>query len=174
MNLEAPHLHLMVNHLPVLGAPFALVLGAVGWWRRQDVLMHAAFVALVVVGISGWAAQWTGHEAEEVVEELDGVSHQRIHRHEEAAEGAARGGLVLGAISLILLWIGRRRALHRGAVAVVLALTALLSGWLAYTANLGGEIRHPEIRAGGGADAAAADDADGGQGRGRGRGRGGD
>ncbi|MEZ5331941.1 MAG: hypothetical protein R2991_07770 [Thermoanaerobaculia bacterium] len=146
MNLGAPHLHLMLNHLPVLAAPFALALGAIGWWRHQDVLMHAALATLVVVGASGWAAHWTGEEAEEVVEELDGVSHQRIHEHEEAAEGAMYGGLVVGALAAILLWAGRRRALHRGAVAVLLILTALLSGWLAYTANLGGEIRHPEIR----------------------------
>lgn len=182
MNLEAPHLHLMVNHLPVLGVPFALVLGAVGLLRRQDVLVRAALVTLLVVAGASWAAARTGEEAEDIVEELPGVSEDRIHRHEEAAEWAARGGIGLGLLALVLLWTGRHRGPSRVGVAILLLLAAGLAGWLAYTANLGGEIRHPEIRAGGGAgglDEAAVEGADGedeesGRGRGRGRGRGGD
>lgn len=176
MNLEAPHLHLMVNHLPVLGTPFALVLGAVGLLRRQDVLVRAALVTLLVVAGASWAAARTGDEAEDIVEELPGVSEERIHRHEEAAEWAARGGEALGLVALVLLWTGRRRGPSRAGVAILLLLAAGLAGWLAYTANLGGEIRHPEIRAGGTADgldeAAAGEDEE--SGRGRGRGRGGD
>jgi len=173
MNLDAPHLHLMVNHVPVLGIPFALLLGAFGLLRRQDVLVRAALATFVVVGGFAWAAERTGKEAEEIVEELPGVSHDRIHRHEEAAEWAARGGLGLGLLALALLWTGRRRGPSRAGVAVLLLLAAGLAGWLAYTANLGGEIRHPEIRAGGaGAELDGEDDS--GRGRGRGRGRGGD
>ena len=173
MNLDAPHLHLMVNHVPVLGIPFALLLGAFGLLRRQDVLVRAALVTFVVVAAFAWAAARTGEEAEEIVEELPGVSHDRIHRHEEAAEWAARGGVGVGLLALALLWTGRRRGPRRAGVAVLLLLAAGLAGWLAYTANLGGEIRHPEIRAGSaGAELDGEDDS--GRGRGRGRGRGGD
>jgi uncharacterized membrane protein len=177
VNLEAPHLHLMVNHVPVLGTPFALALGAAGLWRRQDVLIRAALVALVLVAGFAWATARTGHEAEEIVEELPGVSHDRIHRHEEAAEWAARGSIGLGLLALAVLLVGRR-LLSRAAAAVVLVLAAGLSGWLAWTANLGGEIRHPEIRSGASSEIEEGDgttgQGGGGRGRGRGRGRGGD
>lgn len=173
MNLEAPHLHLMLNHVPVLGTPFALLLGAAGLLRRQDVLVRAALVAFVVVGGFAWGAQRTGDEAEDAVEDLAGVSEDRIHRHEEAADWAARGGVALGLLALGLLLATRHRPVHRGILAATLVLAALLSAWLAYTANLGGEIRHPEIRAGGAAgDGGGGEEADEGSGRGRGRGRG--
>jgi uncharacterized membrane protein len=148
VNLDAPHLHLMVNHVPVLGVPFALALGAAGMLLRQDVLARAALVTLVLAGGAAWAAEWTGEEAEEIVEELPGVSHDRIHEHEEAGEKAKVGGLIVAGLALVLLVFGRGRELNRIAVAVVLLLAAMVAGWLAYTANLGGEIRHPEIRSG--------------------------
>jgi uncharacterized membrane protein len=148
MNLDAPHLHLMINHLPVLGVPFALGLGAAGLLLRRDVLARAALVTLVLAGPATWATQWTGEEAEEIVEKLPGVSHELIHDHEEAGEGATTGSMVLGGIALALLVYARRRPVPRVAQAVVLLLGLLMAGWLAYTATLGGEIRHPEIRRG--------------------------
>ena len=55
---------------------------------------------------------------------------------------------MLGAISLVaLLWV-RRRPLPRALTVTVLPIVLLVSGLMAYTANLGGQIRHTEIRGG--------------------------
>jgi hypothetical protein len=90
----------------------------------------------------------TAEPAEEAVEGLTGVSESLVERHEEAALLAtiilgAFGGLSLGA----LLWF-RRRALPRAVTLLLLAVALVPTGAMAWTANLGGQIRHTEVRPG--------------------------
>ena len=69
-----------------------------------------------------------------------------LERHEDAAGAALGGVLALGTFALTGLVVCRR---HRP-VAKWFAVTSLLgalfvSGLMSWTANLGGQIRHPEI-----------------------------
>jgi len=70
---------------------------------------------------------------------------------------------MLGAAALAALVFFRRRTLSRGVMLGLLVAGLVPTGALAYTANLGGQIRHPEIRSGemapGGERAAAAGEA---------------
>lgn len=151
------HLHLIVNHVPILGTLFALVLGVYGAVRRQPTVVRAAFLALIVSGLGGYVAQETGEGAEEAVEELPGVSERLIHEHEEAAEWATWTGVVLALVALgVLVW--RRREAEVGTVptAAVLVFAAVVFALMARVGNLGGEIRHTEIRGDAGLAAPAA------------------
>lgn len=49
--MNPAHFHLMLNHLPVVGLPFALVLAGWGAIRRNPSVMKAGFVALIAVAL---------------------------------------------------------------------------------------------------------------------------
>ena len=139
-------LHLVLNHLPVFGILFGFVVLALGVWRRNESWTRLALGVLVVVAITAALAMMTGEGAEEAVEHLPGVSESIIHEHEEAAELTAFITYALGAGALVGLWVFRRRAIPRVLSAMALVFTMVTTGFVAYTAHLGGQIRHTEIR----------------------------
>lgn len=140
------HLHLMLNHLPVVGMGFAVCLLAYGIVRRSQELTKAGMGALVIVALLAIPAYLTGEPAEEIAERLPGVTERVIEPHEDAAKVAFAAALVVGALALAGLGLFRGKepplALELGLVALALAA----AGAMAWTANLGGKIRHPEIR----------------------------
>jgi uncharacterized membrane protein len=153
--MNPAHLHLLVNHLPIIGAAFAVGLGFFAYLKKSADLSQATLWLLLVVGAGTGAAMWTGNEAEDVVEKLPGVSRQAIHEHEEAAEFARYAGLGSGLFALVLLARLRGRPeSHRNATVFALFMAVLTLALMARTGYLGGFIRHPEI---GGATASPTD-----------------
>lgn len=145
--MSAAHLHLLLNHIPVIGTVIALFLLGYAALRRDEGLVRVCLGLFAVLGVAAVAAFLTGEPAEEAVEGLAGVSEAVVERHEEAALLAtvALGGLGLLAAAA-LAWF-RRRPLPAWTSAVFLVLALVPAVAMAWTANLGGEIRHPEIRA---------------------------
>ena len=144
--MDPVHLHLMLNHLPVVGMLFAMGLLAFGLLRSSDLLVKTAFGALVFVALVAIPAYMTGEPAEEIAEKLPEVSERVIEPHEEAAKFAIGATLAVGTLALAGLVKFRRQALPPGIALSLLALSVAAAGTLAWTANLGGRIRHPEIR----------------------------
>jgi len=142
------HLHLLVNHVPILGAFFALALLIASYLFAPDVLRRTAFVVLIVTALAGLAANKTGDPAEDAIKGFPGVSRDVIHAHEEMADKAYLIGGVVGVLALggLLKW--RRAPVPAGATLVMLLSTAFLSGAMAYTGLLGGRVRHTEVRPG--------------------------
>jgi hypothetical protein len=86
---------------------------------------------------------------EEVVEYLPGVAESLIERHENAALFALLMAGVTGIAALTGLILFRpTKRLPGWAVVAALVLSLATSRLMVWTANLGGEIRHTEIRAG--------------------------
>lgn len=101
----------------------------------------------VVIGLAAIAVYFTGEAAEEAVENLPGVSEQLIERHEEAALVAT---VILGAFglyALLVLGLLRWRNIPRWLNTINLVAALVASGAVVWTAGLGGQIRHTEIRA---------------------------
>jgi uncharacterized membrane protein len=163
--MDAVHLHLMLNHVPVIGLGFVFLTLLVAWMRRDDVLFRLALGFGIVVALGALGARLTGSGAEEAVEKLPGVTETVIERHEDAANLATIVVGVLGIASLGGLWLWRRTPVPRWFQLGLLALAVIGGGLMAYTANLGGQVRHTEIRAGAAQSAesntGAAKDADG-------------
>jgi hypothetical protein len=136
----------MLNHLPVVGMGFAVCLLLYGIVRSSRELTKAGMGALVIVALLAIPAFLTGEPAEEIAERLPGVTERVIEPHEDAAKVALAAALVVGALALAGL--GRFRGKEPPpAIALGLAALALAAaGAMAWTANLGGKIRHPEIR----------------------------
>ena len=142
------HLHLMLNHVPVIGAVFGILLLAVAYLRRSTELAKVTFGLLALLGAVSVAVYLTGEPAEDVVEKLPGFSKRIVEAHEEAALAATivMGGL--GVLALGALAFFQRRALPRSIIATGLVLALGAGGVMGYTAYLGGQVRHTEIRAG--------------------------
>jgi len=148
MNFNAAHLHLMLNHIPVFGTLFAALLIAWGLLRKSEDVLRLGLALAFVVGLATYGVMLTGEPAEEVIENMAGVSRRVIHAHEEASEWATYVAAAAGVLALVTLLLVRRR--HRAARGLsVLTLVIALVGFAAASraALLGGEIRHPEARA---------------------------
>jgi uncharacterized membrane protein len=115
------HLHLVVNHFPIIGTIFGLGILIAGLIFKNQTLKNTAFVLFIIAAAFGFASMNTGEGAEEIAEKLPGVTDQLIETHEELAETFS---LFLYATGLV--------------VAVYFAQQ---------TGTSGGEIRHTEIRA---------------------------
>jgi len=147
--MNSIHLHLLLNHVPVIGAVLGLALLCLAYLRRSDELGKFALGAFAVLGAVSVVVFLTGEPAEQVVEKLPGFSETLTERHEEAALAATIVMGVVGLLSLIGLAVFRSRALARWVVPTALVLALGATATMGYAANLGGQIRHTEIRAGG-------------------------
>lgn len=147
--MNGAHLHLLINHIPVLGTFFGLALLAFAAWKRSDELRKAALGTFVIVALATLATYLTGDPAQDVVKGLPGVSAALIERHDNAAGFALGGGIALGVLALGgLIWFREGRQIKNWFSTLALAVAILVTGLMAWTANLGGQIRHTEIRPG--------------------------
>jgi len=146
--MNAAYLHLLLNHVPVLGVLFALALVAAALARRNETLLRAGWVTLVVVALVALPVYFTGDGAEELVEDEPGVSHDTIKAHENIALIALIGLEALGVLSLAGLVLSRRGAAPPWTRAGSLALALVVAGLMGVTAERGGRIRHPEAHGG--------------------------
>jgi hypothetical protein len=185
--METAYLHLVTNHIPIMGVPFALALLVIGLWRRSDEIKAVSFLVFALLGVLTTVVYLLGQGGEDFVEDLAGVSHDLIEDHEDIAKIALASTLILAGMSAFAILryrgltllkprIGTRDTVDSRdgnvfptwAVIAVLALALLTSGILGYTGRLGGKIRHPEFH-----DGAAVqeqeDDENGGGRRKRGR-----
>jgi uncharacterized membrane protein len=147
--MNPTHLHLILNHVPVLGTAFGLGLLVFGMARKSQELKKAALGVSVIVALLAVPAYLTGEPAEDGVKALSGVAMPVIEQHERAATVAFTGILVLGAAALTGLLLFRSgQQLPSWFGSLMLAASLIVSGLMAWTANLGGQIRHSEIRSG--------------------------
>jgi hypothetical protein len=142
------HLHLLVNHLPLFGALFALALLAASFLWAPDVLRRTALVVLVFTAFAGAAADLTGEPAEDAIRGFPGVKRDVIHEHEEMGEKSYIAAIVVGVLALGALVRWRRDPIPQAGALGSLVGAAVVSGMMAYTALLGGRVRHTEVRPG--------------------------
>jgi uncharacterized membrane protein len=140
------HLHLVVNHLPVVGGVFALGLLVYALVRGSDELRRVCLGLFVLVGVAAGVAFLTGMLAEDEVEDLPGVSHELVEEHEEAAIPALALAAATGVVALVALLRARPpHELSRRLLGAMLLLGLATAALMALAANSGGHIRHPEI-----------------------------
>ncbi len=142
------HLHMVVNHFPIIGTIFGLGILLAGIFMKSNVIKSVAYILFVVAGIFAAVSMATGEGAEEISEKLPSVTDQIIHEHEEMAEKLAIVLYALGLVSLIGLYlnfINHAKASIVSYFAMVIAIVGVFVGKQAGTT--GGEIRHTEIRA---------------------------
>jgi uncharacterized membrane protein len=144
--MNAAHLHLLLNHLPVFASLFACGILGFGVYRNLPALVNAGLVLALVAGVGALLAGQTGERAERIVEDLPGVTEMAIEAHEEAAEAASLAAILAGLVALGGLALPDRAERTRKLVAIAaLALSLVTFILVARAANLGGHVRHTEI-----------------------------
>lgn len=142
------HLHLLLNHFPVIGTILGIVLLGVALIRGSSELGKVSlglFVGLAAIAI---LVYFTGEPAEDAIEKLPGFSEAITERHEEFALIATIGLGIFGALSLATLAFFRKQPLPRRVMMSAFSLSLVAGGLMGYTAMLGGQVRHTELRAG--------------------------
>jgi hypothetical protein len=158
MDLSPTHLHLLLNHFPTIGFIIGLGLFVIALIANSDHLKVGSLVVLVGISLITIPTYTTGNAAEiricAAAEtglpgpcEEEGVSRTLIEMHEGAAFMAMMFMVITGGVAWFGLWQFRRqRHLPKPTAWIVLALSVLTLATVSRAANLGGEIRHPEIR----------------------------
>ena len=143
--MNAPQVHLMLNHVPVIGVLFAALALGVGLVWRNVAILRLGLAILVLVALAAVPVYFSGEPTEEHVEHLAGVSESTIEAHEDMAKAAMISMAVLGLAALVALLRYRRQSVPPRLAGLLLVAVLALSGALAWTAHLGGRIRHPEL-----------------------------
>jgi uncharacterized membrane protein len=147
--MNGAHWHLVVNHLPIIFPIVGVIVMITGLISKSEPVKRTAFLIFIMGAFASIAAMTTGEGAEEIVENISGVSESYIKTHEETAETFALLSYILGGISLIGLWASFKQKSISNTITiatVVFAFVVLFFG--KQTGTTGGEIRHTEIRNG--------------------------
>lgn len=147
--MNQAHLHLLFNHLPILGTLFGLLILAGGFFLKNDAVKRTALGMFVLSGILAIPAYLTGEGAEEIVESLPGVTENLIEAHEEMANIFL---WMVGALGLIAAATFYTDLRAKKAAPMLYTLTFVAAiGTMVFAQRVGasgGEIRHTEIRSG--------------------------
>ncbi len=145
--MDLVHLHLVLTHFPIAGVIFALILITISMVTNKQELVTSAMLILVFSAILAIPLYLTGEVAEDAVENLAGVSEHFLERHEDAAEISffLLEALGLLAIAGLVLKFAKGCLPHHF-IKILLFSTLVVTGFVAWTSNLGGKIRHSEIR----------------------------
>jgi Ca2+/Na+ antiporter len=145
--MEATHIHLLLNHIPILGSVFGVILLIIGMFLKNRTLEITGVATLLIACAVTIPVYLSGEEAEHTVEAFASASHHELEEHEEHAELSLWIMMVSG-ISALLTLVAYRYANHL--VSKARLATAIL-GALGFVtliplANHGGKIMHEELR----------------------------
>ncbi|MBK9109399.1 MAG: hypothetical protein IPM92_13770 [Saprospiraceae bacterium] len=141
------HLHLLLNHLPILAVIFGLLVLLSGIILKNPTIKYVGLAFFILAALLVVPANRTGEIAEDAVEKIPGISHQIIEAHEEATKPFFIGTLILGALALLTAWLERKNKGFATKLYVPLCLIACVLSFLAVKAgNSGGQIRRPDLR----------------------------
>jgi uncharacterized membrane protein len=153
------HLHLVVNHLPLIFPVVAVIVMLTGLVSKSVPIQRTAFMIFVIGSLTAIIAMSTGEGAEDVVENISGVTESYIETHEETAEKFAILSYILGGISLVGLWASFKQKSISQVISIgALAFSLVVLFFAKQTGTTGGEIRHTEIRVETGAAASHVSD----------------
>jgi hypothetical protein len=139
------HLHLIMNHVPTVGAVVALGLLLLGFVRRHEPLKHVGLEVLFLIAVLTLPVYVSGVSAHREMTDRPEVSEDAIKVHQDAALLGFGAMELAGFAAWVALWQTRRGRSARGLVATTTVLLVVAIAVMGRAANLGGEIRHPEI-----------------------------
>jgi uncharacterized membrane protein len=152
MNL--PHMHLLLNHWPIIGALVGLGLSLVALIANSDDLKQTSLAFFALIALLAIPTYTSGDTANEVLRASTPLPKDLVSTHQGAALLSLIFIEITGAVALIGLWQFSRMSratpgpVARWNFALVLVLSIVTAGLMAITGNTGGAIRHPEILSG--------------------------
>ena len=146
--MNAAHLHLVLNHVPVIGTAIAIFVLLIGILKKSDDVKKVSVLILILTALITIPVYLTGDKAQEKIEgNYEDVDEEYIDSHEDFALYSFIAMDIAGAVGLIAMFLFRKpKTMPNSFAFLMLALLLIVNGMMAYTANLGGRIHHPEIR----------------------------
>ena len=143
------HVHLLVNHVPILGyaAAAALALTAL-LGRDAQVWVRGATVAIALSFAAMAVAFFSGSPALDVISGQPRTSARALSEHHVRAIYGSVAGVVTGVLAAAAAIVAHRRggAVSRPLVAAVFVASLVAAGALGWTGLAGGRINHPEVQ----------------------------
>ena len=152
MNLA--HIHLLLNHWPIIGAFLGLLLLLVAFFAESDDLKQTSLAFFTLIALLAIPTYMSGDVANEVLRASTPLPKELINIHHGAALLSLIFIEITGAVALIGLWQFSRMSrpapgpVARWNFALLLLLSIVTAGLMTVTGNTGGAIRHPEILSG--------------------------
>ena len=144
--MSSAHLHLILNHFPVVGTIIIILIVGYGIISKNKEVIKVGLMITVAIAIISIFAFTTGDGAQQMVEGMDDVTESYIDEHEDFALYALIIMEVLGGAALIGLLAFRNADKYPAwFIAIIVVLLLAAAGTMGWTANLGGKIHHPEI-----------------------------
>ncbi len=145
--MDELHLHLVVNHLPLIFPIVGIIILIIGILAKSEVSNRNAYIIFILGAITSFVAMQTGENAENSATKIAGLSDSLIEKHEEISEIFAALTYGLGVISLAALIVSFRNSLISKYAPFVVGILAIICLFFAQKiGTTGGEIRHKEIR----------------------------
>lgn len=146
MMINGAQLHLLFNHLPIIGTYFvcftlifAIVVNSVD-------IKRFALITSFLVGLSSLGAYYTGSPAAKISKTVVGVDKTLIGDHAELGEAATVLSIVMAVVALAAYLLQRKYpASLKKSIYLVLLICLVNAGLLGFVGHLGGKIHHPEI-----------------------------
>ena len=145
--MNGAHLHLIINHSPIYAAIFGFLILLIGIIKKSQAIKNIGLLLFVIMALATIPTFLSGERSPKIVREMPGVTRAYIHEHAEAGLYALYSAEILGALALLTLILSRRAAkAPQWLYVLCLLLSLAVNAIMVRTANLGGEIRHTEIR----------------------------
>ena len=146
LHLNLAHLHLLLNHIPVLGTIIGVCLFLVSFVGKNQDLRRSSFLIFTGVAVMTVPTFISGFGAMSSIKNEPNVSSALLERHEGSALLSLWFMELTGALAVLALWQTHRKTRPAGRTILAILVVSLLSvGLMARTGNTGGDIRHPEV-----------------------------
>lgn len=141
--MNGAHLHLALNHAPVIGAFVVSAVFVVALVRRSREIAWLGYWGQIAVGVAAIVVYLSGNAAESVVARLPGVDRALIGHHQVIAVVAMIVAVLAALAAAVPLTLDLTA--NRAVLIGFLVFSLIVDVAFAITATAGGAIRHPEI-----------------------------
>lgn len=140
------HLHLLLNHFPTVGMIVGFGLFLLAVLKKSEDLKRGAMAVFFAIALLSLPTYMSGYSAQKSLRGVRTVSQEVIGLHQRSALFALIFMEATGILAWYGLWNARKRvSIGPRITAAAVLLSAATIGLMGSAANVGGEIRHPEI-----------------------------
>lgn len=143
--MDPSHIHLLLNHVPILGTIFGTILLTYGFVKRNRVFENTGLVTVIIVALLTIPTFLSGEIAEESVEDIVGISETLIEKHEDIASVGLWIMIATGILALYTM-IQTRKTGRNIFLFITLVLSIVTFAIMTIVGNSGGKIRHSQLR----------------------------
>ncbi|MBV6627827.1 MAG: hypothetical protein KI793_33710 [Rivularia sp. (in: Bacteria)] len=147
MTFNWAHTHLLLNHFPIIGAIFGLLLLVYAMAKDSKELNIATYWLFIIIALLAIPTYFSGKQAAGVVLDLPNISEAFVHQHRNIAEWAFISLEITGAFALMGLLISKSpKKAPNWLTATFIIFVIISTGLISWAGLQGGIIRHTEVR----------------------------